>query len=46
MLIVNFRRKIADFVEDTGELTSDKGHRPAKHLGKKLNKFWKEQVYE
>lgn len=32
----NFRRKIADFVEDTGELTSDKGHRPAKLFRKKV----------
>ncbi len=31
----NFRRKIGDLVEETGETTSDKGHRPAKLFRKK-----------
>ena len=31
----NFRRKIADMVQETGRYTSDKGHRPAKIFVKK-----------
>ena len=30
LLVPAFRRKVADLVEDTGEMTGDAGHRPAK----------------
>ena len=30
LLVPAFRRKVADLVEDTGEMTGDVGHRPAK----------------
>ena len=30
LLVPAFRRKVADRVEDTGEMTGDAGHRPAK----------------
>jgi len=32
----NFRRKVADMVQETSRLTSDKGHRPAKLYTKKV----------
>ena len=30
LLVPAFRRKVADLVEDIGEMTGDAGHRPAK----------------
>ena len=36
LLTANFRRKIADFVEETDEYTEGAGHRPARLFRKKL----------
>ena len=36
LLTANFRRKIADFVEETDEYTFGAGHRPARLFRKKI----------
>ena len=41
LLTANFRRKIADYVVETDNVTEGKGHRPAKLFGRNLNAFYK-----